>query len=180
MSARLPVFALLGAVLATAAPIQLHPENPHYFLFRGRATVLVTSAAHYGAVLNPDFEYRKYLETLAADGLNYTRIFSGSYVEAPGAFGIARNTLAPAPGRFLAPWARSGTPGYHNGGNKFDLDRWDDAYFARLKDFVEPREQCQRHGRHRPAAVAYARERQHFGPPGAARPQTRARVERLR
>jgi hypothetical protein len=136
MSARLPVFALLGAVLATAAPIQLHPENPHYFLFRGRATVLVTSAAHYGAVLNPDFEYRKYLETLAADGLNYTRIFSGSYVEAPGAFGIARNTLAPAPGRFLAPWARSGTPGYHNGGNKFDLDRWDDAYFARLKDFV--------------------------------------------
>ncbi len=133
---RLSILLFLGSVLATAAPIRLHPDNPHYFLFRGRATVLITSGEHYGSVLNPDFDNRKYLATLAADGLNYTRIFSGSYVEAPGAFGIARNDLAPAAGRFLAPWARSGTPGYHNGGNKFDLDRWDDAYFARLKDFV--------------------------------------------
>jgi hypothetical protein len=132
---RLAILLLAGSVLA-AAPIRLHPDNPHYFLFRGRTTVLITSGEHYGSVLNPDFDYRKYLATLAADGLNYTRLFSGSYVEAPGAFGIARNNLAPAAGRFLAPWARSGTPGYHNGGNKFDLDRWDDAYFTRLKDFV--------------------------------------------
>ncbi|HXN48705.1 MAG TPA: hypothetical protein VN893_18790 [Bryobacteraceae bacterium] len=133
---RLPIVLSFACVLAAAAPIRLHPDNPHYFLFRGRATVLITSGEHYGSVLNPDFDYRKYLATLAADGLNYTRIFSGSYVEAPGAFGIARNNLAPATGRFLAPWARSATPGYHNGGNKFELDRWDEAYFARLKDFV--------------------------------------------
>ncbi len=136
MNTRLLVPLLLGSVLAPAAPIRLHPDNPHIFLFRGQATVLITSGSHYGSVLNPDFDYRKYLLTLAADGLNYTRIFSGSYVEEPGAFGIARNNLAPARGRFLAPWSRSGTPGYHNGGNKFDLDRWDDAYFVRLKDFV--------------------------------------------
>ena len=36
-------------------PISLHPENPHYFLFRGRPTVLVTSGEHYGALLNPGF-----------------------------------------------------------------------------------------------------------------------------
>ena len=29
-------------------PIRLHPENPHYFLFRGRPTVLITSGEHYG------------------------------------------------------------------------------------------------------------------------------------
>ncbi|HEY1203731.1 MAG: hypothetical protein ABSH46_02690 [Bryobacteraceae bacterium] len=136
MNIRFAIPLALGCVLATAAPIRLHPDNPHIFLFRGGATVLITSGAHYGSVLNPDFDYRKYLGTLAADGLNYTRIFSGSYVEASGAFGIARNNLAPAAGRFLAPWARSGSPGYHNGGNKFDLERWDEAYFARLKDFV--------------------------------------------
>ena len=68
--------------------------------------------------------------------MNYTRIFSGAYVEPQGAFNIARNTLAPGPGRFIAPWPRSSQPGYANGGNKFDLTRWDDAYFARLKDFV--------------------------------------------
>ena len=125
-----------AAQTAAAAPIALHPENPHYFLWRGRPTILITSAEHYGAVINLDFDYRKYLDTLAADGLNYTRVFSGAYVEPQGAFKIERNTLAPGPGRFLAPWARASQPGYPNGGNRFDLSRWDDAYFARLKDFV--------------------------------------------
>jgi hypothetical protein len=117
-------------------PIALHPGNPHYFQWRGRPTLLITSAEHYGAVMNLDFDYRRYLDTLAADGLNYTRVFSGAYVEPQGAFNIARNTLAPRPGRFIAPWARSARPGYANGGNKFDLARWDPAYFTRLKDFI--------------------------------------------
>jgi hypothetical protein len=119
-----------------AAPLRLHPGNPHYFLWRGRPTVLITSGEHYGAVLNRDFNYVRYLDTLAADGLNLTRTFSGAYVEPDGAFRIARNTLAPEAGRLICPWARSDTPGYRGGGNKFDLTRWDTAYFARLKDFV--------------------------------------------
>jgi hypothetical protein len=121
---------------SAAEPIRLHPENPHYFLFRGKPTVLVTSGEHYGAVLNLDFDYVKYLDTLAADGLNNTRTFVGAYMEQAGAFRIAHNTLAPAAGRLICPWARSGTPGYANGGNRFDLSRWDDAYFERLQDFV--------------------------------------------
>jgi hypothetical protein len=118
------------------APLAPHPDNPHYFLFRGKPTALVTSGEHYGAVLNLDFDDRKYLDTLATDGLNLTRTFTGAYVEPAGAFHIAENTLAPAKGRFLAPWARGDTPGYALGGNKFDLTRFDEAYFRRLKDFV--------------------------------------------
>jgi hypothetical protein len=131
--------AVLAAALlpAAAEPIRLHPKNPHYFLFRGQAAALVTSAEHYGAVLNGAFDYQRYLATLAADGMNYTRLFGGSYVEVPAkSFGIRRNTLAPGPGRFVAPWARSQTPGYEGGGNKFDLDRWDPEYFARFRDFL--------------------------------------------
>src|SRR6185295_18160980 len=120
----------------TAAPLSLHPDNPHYFLFRGKPTVLITSGEHYGAVLNLDFDYAKYLDTLAKEGLNLSRTFSGAYVEPHGAFNIARNTLAPDAGRFICPWARSETPGYPNGGNKFDLNKWDESYFKRLKDFV--------------------------------------------
>ena len=127
----------LGFRNAAAQPIQLHPENPHYFLYKGEPTVLVTSAEHYGAVVNPDFDYEVYLSTLAEDGLNYTRIFAGSYVEPHGSFGIEKNTLAPEGARVLTPWARSDTPGYAGGGNKFDLDGWDDRYFSRLRDFVE-------------------------------------------
>ncbi|HWV99879.1 MAG TPA: hypothetical protein VNZ64_09330 [Candidatus Acidoferrum sp.] len=122
--------------LLAAQPLALHPENPHYFLFRGKPTVVITSGEHYGAVLNLDFDYVKYLNTLARDGLNGTRTWAGAYCEPPSAFNIASNTLAPRRGRFICPWARSNQPGYGNGGNKFDLNRWDAAYFKRLKDFM--------------------------------------------
>jgi len=111
---------------AKSQPIRLHPANPHYFLFRGKPIALITSGEHYGAVLNRDFDYRRYLDALQAEGLNYTRLFGGSYVEVPAkSFGILHNDLAPEPGRFLAPWARSDAPGYAGGGNKFDLEKWE-------------------------------------------------------
>ena len=119
-----------------AEPIKLHPENPHYFLFRGQPAVLVTSGEHYGAVLNLDFDYVRYLDVLKSHGFNLTRTFSGAYREVPGSFGITGNTLAPAADRFVCPWARSDTPGANDGGRKFDLGKWDAAYFDRLKDFV--------------------------------------------
>lgn len=122
--------------LLGAEPIRLHPQNPHYFEWRGKPTLLISSAEHYGSVLNLDFDYQKYINRLSADGMNYTRVFSGAYVEPDGAFKIARNTLAPKSGRFICPWARSDQPGYANGGNKFDLSKWDPAYFARLKGFI--------------------------------------------
>src|SRR5947207_11578004 len=90
-------------------PLSLHPDNPHYFLFRGRPTVLLTSGEHYGAVLNLDFDYIPYLDELKARRFNLTRTFSGVYRENPTEFGIVENTLAPQPKRFLSPWARSAT-----------------------------------------------------------------------
>jgi hypothetical protein len=136
----LPSTRVHGQARATApgsATLRLHPENPRYFLFRGRPTVVITSGEHYGAVLNLDFDYRRYFDTLKADGLNGTRIFSGTYVETGGNFGIAANTLDPAKGRFISPWARSTTDGYADGGAKFDLTRFDEAYVARLRDVLK-------------------------------------------
>jgi hypothetical protein len=37
---------------AATGPIALHPQNPHYFLFRSKPTILITSGEHYGALLN--------------------------------------------------------------------------------------------------------------------------------
>jgi hypothetical protein len=120
----------------TAEPIKLHPDNPRYFLYQSKPTILITSGEHYGAVLNLDFDYIPYLNELQARGFNQTRTFGGSYREIPGSFGIQDNTLAPLPNKFICPWARSDTPGYFDAGNKFDLAKWDDAYFKRLKDFL--------------------------------------------
>jgi hypothetical protein len=113
-------------------PLALHPDNPHYFLFRGKPAVLVTSGEHYGAVLNRDFDYVPYLDELRARGFNLTRTFSGTYREVPGSFGIVDNTLGPTQERWLCPWARVGGPE----STRFDLERWDPAYFERLRDFV--------------------------------------------
>jgi hypothetical protein len=127
----------LPAAGESPRPIALHPDNPHYFLFRGKPTVLITSGEHYGAVLNLDFNYVAYLNELGARGFNLTRTFAGAYREIAGSFKIANNTLAPvARDRYICPWARTATPGAVDGGNKWDLNTWDDAYFKRLKDFV--------------------------------------------
>lgn len=132
-------FLIIGLVFSldvSAQPIALHPENPHYLFYKNRATLLVTSAEHYGAVMNSDFDFEKYLHTLHNEGMNYTRIFTGSYVEIPGSFGIGNNTLAPAVGSFLAPWKRVDQAGLYEGEKKFDLDEWNPEYFSRLKKFV--------------------------------------------
>jgi hypothetical protein len=121
-------------------PLRLHPDNNRYFQFHGRTTVLVGSSEHYGALLNTDFDYLRYLNEVRACGLNFVRIFSGAYRETPGSFNIANNTLTPAAGRFITPWARSTVAGASDGGNKFDLSQWDAAYFQRLRDLVREAE----------------------------------------
>jgi len=117
-------------VFAQEKPITLYPGNPHYFSYDGKPAILITSGEHYGAVMNPDFDYKIYLETLQKDGLNLTRTMTGAYFEPAGAFNISKNTLGPDKGKFSCPWLRVGTE------FKFDLDQWNPAYFARLKDFV--------------------------------------------
>lgn len=117
-----------------ARPLALNPENPRYFQFRGRPTVLITSGEHYGAVVNADFDFIAYLDVLRRHRFNLTRIFSGSYLEhetfIPGL--KFDNTLAPRPGRAVLPWAqvRAGAR------PRFDLTRWNPRYFQRLRRFV--------------------------------------------
>jgi hypothetical protein len=118
-----------------AEPIKLHPSNPHYFLYKGKPAVLITSAEHYGAVVNKAFDYMAYLDALKSYGLNYTRIYPGALFEPQDKF-IKGNTLGVLPKELILPWARSNTPGYAQGGNLFDLDKWDTNYFSRLKDFI--------------------------------------------
>jgi hypothetical protein len=65
----------------TLKPLQVHPENPHYFLFCDKPVVLITSGEHYGAVLNADFDYTKYLDTLANDGLLLRSICSVHFIK---------------------------------------------------------------------------------------------------
>jgi len=137
MKTSLSIFLILSTCLATRAqPVSLNPDNPHYFLYNGKPTVLITSAEHYGTVINASLDYEKYLDVLQRHHFNLTRIFTGSYYE--GKYEDApENTMAIRPEKLLVPWARSTIPGYINEGNKFDLNKWDKRYFERLNDFCK-------------------------------------------
>lgn len=101
------MLGLMLACMATAvqveAPIRLHPENPRYFLFRGKPTILITSGEHYGAVMNVDFDTVKYLDELQARGLNQTRTFSGGLSGARGLVLDPREHDAPGEGPLRLP-----------------------------------------------------------------------------
>lgn len=120
---------LAFAVTSVAEPIRLDSGNPHYFRFEGKTVALITSGEHYGAVLNGAFDYHRYVDALASDKLNYTRLFGGAYIEVPArSFGILRNDLAPPRSSLLTPW--------EDHGGKFDLAHWNPHYFERLHDFL--------------------------------------------
>lgn len=126
---RSAISVLLCAGCLAGDPIRLHPENPHYFLFNGKAVPLMTSGEHYGAVINAEFDFVRYLRTLQSYGFNYTRLFPGSYVEKPGeSFGILRNDLAPPTSALILPWKRPS--------GKVDLEQWNPAYFERFRAFL--------------------------------------------
>jgi hypothetical protein len=114
-----------------------HPDNPHYMMYKGKPVVLITSDQHYGAVINMDFDYTVFLDVLSTNGMNFTRIYPGAYIEKDGEY-MKDNNLGPRNGRQILPWARTTVTGAHEvlGGYKLDLDTWNEAYFKRLKDFV--------------------------------------------
>ena len=143
-----PVLVLAAALLLPAAagrtePITVCPANPHYFMREGKPFVLVTSDHHYGAVIDADFDYARFLDFLAATGMNLTRIYPGGMFEPADKY-VAGNPLGPLPGRHILPWMRSDEAGaaaalaeLGKPSLKFALDRWNPAYFSCLKAFVD-------------------------------------------
>jgi hypothetical protein len=129
------LFCLMNPVLSQ--PIRIHPENPHYFEYKGKAVVLITSGMHYGAVLNLDMDYDRYLAVLENNGFNLHREFIIPCYEWQNDenWEKVQTPLCPRPGKLLSPYARSGIPGAKDGLNKFDLDQWNPVYFDHLRDF---------------------------------------------
>jgi hypothetical protein len=131
------LFSCKQSQFESGVPITLNYENPHYFNYQGKPLLLITSDQHYGAVTNLDFDYIAFLDTLAVYGMNFTRIYPGAYIEKDGEY-MKDNNLGARKGRQILPWVKTSVPGAHEvlGGYKFDLDKWNDDYFIRLKDFL--------------------------------------------
>lgn len=132
------VFAVLAAAFSapilSAEPIQIHPENPKYFLFRGKPLVLLTATEHYGSVVNRPFDYKKYLEDAADKKITSTRTFLLFREQQS-----SRNpysTMKPESPDYIAPFPRTGPGKAMDGEPIYDLDQWNPEFFERLDDFL--------------------------------------------
>ncbi|MBN1670578.1 MAG: hypothetical protein JXR37_06075 [Kiritimatiellae bacterium] len=113
----------------TCRPIGLHPDNPHYFVYRDKPLILISTAEHYGALINRKFDYVAYFDELHRCGLNLTRVWAGAFL------GAGPTNQPKGKEAYIGPWLWSGEPGgWH--GEKLDLSQWNPAYFARLADFL--------------------------------------------
>lgn len=115
-------------------PITLHPENPRYFLFRGKPLVLIAASEHYGSVVNRRFDFIRYLEDAADKKQTVTRTFL-LYRELQS----ARNPYSPVKPEspdFITPWPRTGPGKARDGELIYDLDSWNPEYFDRLHAFL--------------------------------------------
>ena len=87
------------------APITYYEKNPHYLFYKGRPRILLTSDQHYGAVINSDFDYARFLDKLKSKEQNFTRIYPGAYIEKEDEF-VKGNPLGPAP-TSGTPWGQT-------------------------------------------------------------------------
>ena len=134
-----PLLALvcvgLGYGAEPRAPISIHPENPRYFLFRGKPTFLLTASEHYGSVMNRAFDFERYLDDAAAHKMTHTRTFL-LFRELQG----ARNPSSPAKPEspdYVAPFPRTGPGVAMDGEPMYDLDQWNPEYSERLHRFLK-------------------------------------------
>jgi hypothetical protein len=132
------VFSIASAHLAQGKPhmpLQIHPENSKYFLFRDKPAFLLTATEHYGSVLNRPFDFRRYLDDLVDKHMTMTRTFL-LYREIASEKNPA-SPCKPRPEDYIAPWPRTGPAKALDGLPKFDLEKWNPEYFQRLHAFLD-------------------------------------------
>ena len=115
-------------------PIRIHPQNPKLFEFRGRPLVLVCATEHYGAVINRDFNFERYLEDAAEKSQTLTRLFM-LFRELQTPIN-PYSTCKPESTEFVSPYPRTGHELAMDGLPKFDLSQWNDEFFDRLHQFI--------------------------------------------
>lgn len=134
------VLAVLAALMAPAVAqpaeaVKIHPENPKYFLFRGKPLALITATEHYGSVLNRPFDFEKYLDDAARHHITLTRTFLlFRELQSP------RNpysTCKPESPDYIAPFPRTGPGNALDGEPRYDLSQWNPEYFDRLHRFLD-------------------------------------------
>jgi hypothetical protein len=133
--------------VAVAGPLTVSTANPRYFTAAtgdtaGRKAVYLTGSHIWnnlhdgmgpgnGCSETPErFDFGAYLDFLADHGHNFIRLWRWEQFKSQAAGGDYHLCMTPQ------PWARTGPGAASDGKPKFDLERFDPAFFDRLRDRV--------------------------------------------
>jgi hypothetical protein len=136
---------LLAANLPAQGPLRIHPDNPRYFTDNSKRAI-VLSGSHVwqnlqdngllirGATGNPPpvFNYPQYLSRLSAYGHNFFRLWRWETTKWTDNYNDGRVKYAAN-----HPWLRTGPDAALDGAPRFDLEKFDPAYFSRLRQRVQ-------------------------------------------
>ncbi|RMG02908.1 MAG: hypothetical protein D6741_03035 [Planctomycetota bacterium] len=123
-------------------PLFVHPENPRYFTDGSGRAILLTGAHTWNNLVDmgpsdpPEpFDFDAYLDWLESHGHNFIRLWRWETTS----WNTAGNRDLEPVEHYVAPhpWKRTGPGKALDGKPKFDLETFDDAYFARLRERVE-------------------------------------------
>ena len=123
-------------------PLHKHPDNPRYFAHGEGQAVLLTGSHTWNSLVDvgesdppPNFDFDAYLDFLDRYHHNFIRLWTWETTNWDtrgaswgGTGGL--NRVAPH------PWARTGEGTALDGKPKFDLEKYDPAYFQRLRSRV--------------------------------------------
>ena len=123
-------------------PLTVSAANPRYFTAAGQEAVYLTGShiwnnLHDGMGPGPQcaetperLDYDAYLDFLAEHGHNFIRLWRWEQFKSQAAGGDFHLCMTPQ------PWPRTGPGAAKDGRPRFDLDRFDEAFFERLRDRV--------------------------------------------
>ena len=117
-------------------PLLVHPNNPRYFMNSATGEAVYLTGSHTWANLQeraypatPLFDFTAYLDFLASHRHNFIRLWAWEHA-AWMQFTDEKIVYRPH------PFMRAGPGVALDGGLKFDLTRWSQGYFTRLRDRV--------------------------------------------
>ena len=120
-------------------PLRLHPDSPCWFARPDGQAVWLTGSHTWANFQErgiegqtPDFDYDGYLEVLERNGHNFIRLWSWEQAQ------WMQFVDKEVPVRYKPnPYQRTGPGKALDGGLKFDVTRYNDEYFLRLRRRVE-------------------------------------------
>jgi len=130
-----------AAAQPAAGPLRVHAANPRYFTNGSGRAILLTGSHTWNNLVDMGptdppvaFDYDAYLDWMAKRHHNFFRLWTWELLS----WDTRGNREERALRHYVTPqpWKRTGPGKALDGKPKFDLEQFDDEYFARLRDRV--------------------------------------------